>query len=322
MTENWRPGATIENLKKRAQLVNDVRSFFAERGVIEVETPSVSRYPTLDLHLESFRVVFGSNPPARYLITSPEYHMKRLITAGSGSIYQICKAFRCDESGSRHNPEFTILEWYRVNRDHLQLMDEIEELMCLLIGTGKAARISYREVFQSLLQLDPLEFDPGEVLEICRLRGVTPPLDLRQEEVSEEEYLNFLMGRFIEPELGRNQPVFIYDFPAAQASLSRLHKTDPRLSTRFEVYYKGVELGNGFYELSDATAQRRRFQEINIRRKQLGKSQLEMDETFLAALEEGMPDCAGVAMGLDRLLMLAMAGKEIKTVMAFPWNNA
>ncbi len=322
MTEQWQPAASIGNLKRRAQLINNIRSFFAERGVMEVETPSISRYPTLDLHLESFGVNIDSDLPPRYLITSPEYHMKRLIAAGSGSIYQICKSFRCDEVGAHHNPEFTILEWYRVGWNHLQLMEEIEGLMMQIMGTGKATRTSYREIFRSLLQLDPLEFEHKEFKTLCQKLGAKPPQDLLSESASKDECLNYLMGSYIEPQLGRDNPVFVCDFPASQASLSRIHKTDPRLSTRFEVYYKGIELGNGFYELTDAGVQEKRFRETNTLREQMGKARLHPDRSFLAALEQGMPDCAGVAMGLDRMLMLAMGQDKIERVMSFTWNGS
>jgi elongation factor P--(R)-beta-lysine ligase len=322
MTMNWRPAASIEALKQRAKLLHDVRLFFKERDVLEVETPALSRFPTLDLHLDSFCTSPGTDLPQRYLITSPEYHMKRLIAAGSGSIYQICKAFRCDEVGSNHNPEFSMLEWYRVGWDHLQLMSEIEDLMTRLMGTGKALRVSYQEIFQSLLGIDPLELTTNDFLDICRDKRIDPPQDLKAGTACRDEQLNFLMGVLIEPRLGKEQPVFICDYPASQASLSRLSETNPSLSTRFEVFYQGLELGNGFYELTDAEVQEKRFRETNASREKMGKNHLAMDDGFLSALKAGMPDCAGVAMGLDRMMMLAMGEKDIASIMTFSWNHS
>ena len=259
--KSWMPGTSVETLKQRAELLCKTRAFFSNRSVLEVETPSLSRFPTLDLHLESFRSHAEFSKRPSYLITSPEYHMKRLIAAGSGSIFQICKAFRCDESGERHNPEFSILEWYRVGWDHWQLMEEIEALLDQLMHTGQAEYLSYTEAFQKYLSIDPLTITYDLFLKVCEEKDIGPPNDLLSKDTDRDEWLNYLLGLFIEPELGLEKPLFLHDYPATQANLAKLYDDKPETAMRFEVYYKGIELGNGFCELTNATLQEQRFQE-------------------------------------------------------------
>lgn len=313
----WRPGTSLDTLKRRARLLQQVRDFFSLRGVLEVETPGISRFPTLDLHLESFSVFHPDKTLQGYLITSPEYHMKRLISAGSGSIYQLCRAYRCDESGSRHNPEFTILEWYRVGWDQWQLMKEIEDLMQLLLGTNTADYISYREAFEGALSMDPFTITLERFAEICSRHTLQPPDYLLLQDTDRDEWLNFLIGFLIEPHLGRDRPVFLHSFPASQASLAKLDDDNPQCAMRFEVYFKGLELGNGFCELTDAEAQENRFREENRKRRAAGKEELAYDPRFIEALKQGMPDCSGIAMGFDRLVMLALGKHSIDEVQTF-----
>ena len=319
--QTWQPGTSLETLKKRAELLQKTRAFFLSKGVLEVETPSLSRFPTLDLHLESFQTSTKFTNRTSYLITSPEYHMKRLIAAGSGSIFQICKAFRCDESGARHNPEFSILEWYRQDWDHWKLMTEIELLLERLLGTGKAEYLSYNEAFQHYLMFDPLTISKEIFLDVCRQKEVVPPADLEASDTEPDEWLNYLLGMFIEPQLGATKPLFLHDYPASQASLAKLNEGHPETALRFEVYYQGIELGNGFSELTDARLQEERFCVENKKRKQLGKEELAIDQNFLNALKHGMPECSGVAMGFDRLVMLALHKKSINEVMTFTWDH-
>lgn len=320
--DGWKPGAAIQILRQRAELIASIRDFFLKRGVWEVETPSMSHFPAVDLHVDSFSVkTFHDSIPA-YLITSPEYHMKRLLAAGSGSIYQLCKAFRCDTAGIKHNPEFTILEWYREGWDHRKLMQEIDDLLQLLLKTLPAEYLSYHDAFIRLLRVDPLLLTTDQFVALCRAQQVVPPVDLLEPEADRDERLNYLLGVFIEPELGKERPVFLIDYPASQANLAKLYQDRAGYAMRFEVYYQGIELGNGFCELTDSSVQKKRFEETNQARVKLGKEPLPIDSAFLAALAAGMPDCAGVAMGVDRMVMLALGMKEIDQVMAFSWSRA
>ncbi len=320
---NWKPGASIITLKKRAELLHRVREFFAKREVLEVETPSISQFPTIDLHLESFSVKIDQpDRSLSYLITSPEYHMKRLLCAGIGSIYQICKAFRREEIGEKHNSEFTIIEWYRVGWDHWKLMEEIEDLLDTMLHTGKADRLSYREMFLKFLKVPPHNVTMNVFLNLCTERNLTPPESLKNGSVSIDERLEFLMGMVIEPQLGLTKPVFIYDYPASQANLAKLYEDNPELSMRFELYYKGLELANGFCELTDAEKQENRFIKENKTRKKAGKTILPIDQLFLDAMRAGMPNCAGVALGFERIVMLALGINDIDKVMAFSWKRS
>jgi len=319
---SWRPGCSIEIMRKRAELLHKVRTFFRERGVLEVETPSVSRYPTIDLHLESLTVEPGANTQTRYLITSPEYHMKRLLCAGSGSIFQICKAFRQDELGQRHNPEFTMIEWYRVDWDHWQLMDETDALMRELLGSEKADRLSYTNAFLIHSGQDPFGLTASSFRKCCEDNALSPPDYLTNEGGSRDERLNFLMGALIEPNLGLERPIFIYDYPASQANLSRINPHNRLLSERFELFFRGMELGNGFHELADADQQASRFEKENCLREEAGKNPLPVDKAFLDGLASGLPDCAGIAIGFDRIAMLALDRAAISEVTTFPWDRA
>jgi elongation factor P--(R)-beta-lysine ligase len=320
--DSWQPNASIEIIKLRAELLFHIREFFKKRSVMEVETPSLSNFPTLDLHLDSFSIKDNQGINTLYLITSPEYHMKRLLAAESGSIYQICKAFRNEEAGQFHNPEFTIIEWYRVGWDHWQLMEETETLLDKLLHCGTATRMSYQEVFEQNLKIDPFSLSTKKFIEQCQKHQAKPPSDLLEQNVNVDEQLNFLMGSFIEPHLGLDRPTFITDYPATQASLARIHPNKKYLAQRFELYYKGLELGNGFHELADAEEQGKRFIAENQRRKQLGKSELPIDTRLLKALEHGLPDCAGIALGFDRILMLAAGKSRMEEVLSFVWDRS
>lgn len=319
--KTWKPGASSNTLRKRATLLGNIRRFFEQREILEVETPSISQFPTLDLHLESLSLTHGPNNLPSYLITSPEYHMKRLLADNGESIYQICKAFRLDEAGLIHNPEFTIIEWYRVGWDQWQLMREIEELLGLVLETGDADRLSYQEVFKDLLGIDPISMVFDEFLNICSVKDLVVPEYLKNRDLSVDEWLNYLFGMLIEPRLGKTNPVFIYDYPASQANLAKIYPDNSDFSMRFELFYKGMELGNGFCELTDPGIQEDRFINENIRRKKSGKKELPIDHRLLSALRSGLPDCAGVALGFDRMVMLALGKNRIDEVTAFSWNR-
>ncbi len=322
MAEDWRPTARWAALRRRAELLATVRRFFAQRQVLEVETPLLAAAGVTDLHLHSLttEVELDGAARRRYLQTSPELAMKRLLAAGSGPIYQICKAFRDGEAGGRHNPEFTILEWYRPGFDHHALMGEIDELLSTCLGTSPGERLTYRELFQRSLGLDPLTADTDQLRAAAAALG---PIPEGFETASVDDWLLWLLAEAVEPGLGRQRPTFVHGFPASQAALARLDEsTDPPTAERFEVWVEGVELGNGFHELTDPVEQRRRFAADLRSRRRRGLGEPPIDERFLAALGHGLPPSAGVAIGFDRLVMLATDARRISEVLAFPVDRA
>lgn len=319
-TENtWQPTTTLPILQVRARLLADIREFFAKRRVLEVETPSLCHATVTDPHLHSFQTQYCLDPTEQqqtlYLQTSPEFAMKRLLATGSGPIYQISKAFRNQgESGRYHNPEFTLLEWYQPDYNHHQLMDEVEVLLKKLLSCESAQRFSYAEIFQRYLKRDPHQ------LSLKNLKQLTLRLELATENLvlnNIEDYLNFLMSHVIEPQLPK-QLVFIYDYPITLAALAKIRHDITPVAERFEVYLNGIELANGFHELSDANEQRLRFHNDLRARAAQDYPQVPIDESLLAALDHGLPDCAGIALGIDRLLMLMAKVNEISQVISFP----
>lgn len=315
----WQPGADLEALQRRAVLLAEIRAFFAARNVLEVETPLLCTAGVTDPAIESFSVDRGSSLSApRFLQTSPEYAMKRLLAAGSGAIYQIARAFRDDESGRRHNPEFSLLEWYRPGFDHHALMDEVAELISQVLQLPGSSRISYRDLFQRAAGLDPftasieaLQAAAQAVTDTGSLQG---PRDF---------WLDLLLTHVVEPSLADSGLVFVYDYPPSQAALARVGSSDgAAVAQRFELYVDGVELANGYCELTDAEEQRQRFQSDNRVRRERGQPERPLDEFLLAALTAGMPACSGVALGMDRLLMLAMGREDIREVQAFSWDRS
>jgi elongation factor P--(R)-beta-lysine ligase len=322
----WRPTCSIEMLRLRAEVFADIRQFFSERAVLEVETPLLSHSSGTDPQLDFFTTEYCSLPRQHtlFLQTSPEFAMKRLLAAGSGSIYQICKAFRNGESGRFHNPEFTLLEWYRVGFTLPQLMDEIAELMAVLFnGHGAlnpAQRFSYQEIFQRHTGLNPLDFsyrdycayardnDEPEAVSIC---GYDHGL-----------WLDFIFSHNVQPHLGENAVCMVYGYPACQSSLARINESNSLLTDRVEVFINGIELGNGYYELTDADEQGGRFdKEIAIRQQRKYPVTVK-DTRLIAALEAGLPECSGMAIGLDRLLMLLTSCSSINDVLNFPIHRA
>ena len=312
---SWQPSSSLAVLHERAKLLHSIRAFFAAKGVLEVETPLLCHTSVTDPFIESIPALYqhATSEPF-YLQTSPEYAMKRLLASGSGPIYQICKAFRQAEVGQFHNPEFTMLEWYRPGFDHHALMDEMDELLQQLLGVKPALRMSYQQTFETFLGITPQQTDAQTLANIAKDRG----LDFVDAETfSQDTWLQILASECIEPQLGMDKPFFIYHFPKEQAALARLLPTEPPVAARFEVYVKGIELANGFYELQDAKEQRARFAANVAKRHELNLPALPIDEKFLAALEYGLPDCAGVALGIDRLMMLKTQSKSIKEVISF-----
>ncbi|MDO6763535.1 elongation factor P--(R)-beta-lysine ligase [Agarivorans sp. 1_MG-2023] len=319
----WQPSASIETLQARAEIINKIRCFFAARKVMEVETPSMSQACVSDVHLHSFATTLtGPAAPhsmSLYLQTSPEFHMKRLLAAGSGCIYQIAKAFRNEEAGRFHNPEFTMLEWYRVGFDHFALMDEMDTLIDLVLACGSAERLTYVEAFEQSLGINPLSASHADFVEVAKGLSVA---DLVEQETDRDTILQLLFSLGVEPYIGQQRPCFVYHFPASQAALAKISATDPQVAERFELYFKGVELANGFHELTDAEEQAQRFAKDQQVREQYGLAPAQIDKRFLAALAAGLPECAGVALGIDRLLMLALETDNIQQVQSFSIERA
>lgn len=324
MDAPWRPTAGLEILKRRAAILAAVRRFFFERQVLEVETPALIGSPASDSNIDSLSVAYdgpGAPPSKRlWLQTSPEFAMKRLLAAGSGSIYQICHAFRANERGRRHNPEFTLLEWYRVGFDHRQLMDEVTALVATVLGPRPAESLSYREAFLCHAGIDPFRSTTADLAACVEAHGVAlPPLA----DDAHDAWLDLLFSEIVAPALGRGVFSFVTDFPASQAALARLRQVEGLVvAERFELFVDGIEIANGYHELTDPVEQRQRFEQERARREEAGQPPSAVDERLLAALAGGLPDCAGVALGVDRLVMLAAGAERIDEVIAFPVERA
>ncbi|MBK1641766.1 EF-P lysine aminoacylase GenX [Chromatium okenii] len=317
---DWQPSATLVRLRARAALLARLRQFFAERDVWEVETPLLSAAAVTDPALASFTVHRASGGHCGYLHTSPEFPMKRLLAAGSGAIYQICKVFRDDERGRRHHPEFSLLEWYRPGWDYRQLMDEVAAVVRLALEQPALTveKISYRELFWERLALDPWTASVDQMRAIAQTAGVATA----QLELDHDGWLDLLLTHCLETDLGRNGMTFICDYPPSQAALARIRPDAVPVAERFELYLQGIELANGFTELGDAGEQRARFEADLAERHAQQLPLPPVDAHFLAALAAGLPNCAGVALGLDRLLMLATSATDIDAVLAFPIERA
>lgn len=318
---NWRPTASLATLRQRADMLAAIRAFFAERGVMEVETPILCRHSVTDPYMPVLSTPSPCHDGQRYFLqTSPEYAMKRLLAAGSGPIYQIARAIRPGEASSRHNPEFSMLEWYRPGISMTALMDEVEVLVNALLGRQQAAqRVSYRQLFLTHLQIDPFDCEPATLQQVARKH-----VDVQMQSDSIDDWLNLLLAECIEPQLKSLGLVFVYDFPVSQAALARV-ENDPAgipVGKRFELYVDGLELANGYDELIDVGEQRRRFGQDQARLQALGVEQRDADDYLLAALEAGLPATSGVALGLDRLVMLALQKQRIEEVLAFPIDRA
>lgn len=316
---NWQPSASLETLKSRAALLARIRAFFAARDVLEVDTPLLAQYGVTDPHLENLQTSLSGT--AYYLQTSPEYAMKRLLAAGSGCIYQLGKVFRADEQSARHNPEFTMLEWYRVGFDMADLIAEVGALLQETLQAPALKRITYQQLFIEYIGVDPL----GENAIAELQAALAQREDLRDWALSETDLdtlLDGAMALVIEPQLDTTVPYAVTHYPASQAALAQLDEAEPRVALRFEVFYGGLELANGYQELTDAKQQAQRFVADNARRAELGKPARYGDERLLAALQHGLPACSGVALGFDRLALLACHKKHIKEVLPFAIDRA
>ncbi|TAK61454.1 MAG: EF-P lysine aminoacylase GenX [Methylobacter sp.] len=323
--QDWRPTCSLELMRLRAQMLAEIRKFFADRSVLEVETPLLGHCIGTDPQLDFFTADYWL-PPRRqtlFLQTSPEFAMKRLLAAGSGSIYQIGKAFRNGESGRFHNPEFTMLEWYRVGFTLPQLMDEIAELIEGLFS-GKplkeTRRVSYQDVFVSFTGLDPLIFSYQDYCAFARECELSEAVGICGQDHA--LWLDFIFSHKVQPHLGENALCMVYGYPACQSSLAKINEDNPQIVERVELFINGIELGNGYYELTDAEEQSRRFdKELAIRHLHKQPSAVK-DQRLIAALQSGLPECSGVAVGLDRLLMLLSDSASIDNVLSFSIRSA
>lgn len=304
-----------------------MRQFFAARGLLEVETPQLSAAAATDVHLQSLVAHADDGRVSGWLHTSPEFPMKRLLAAGSGDIWQLARVFRGSEQGRRHNPEFTLLEWYRLGWDTARLMTEVEALLRTLAAElapqrpppEAAQRLSYREAFLLHGGFDPFLAAGGDIVAALQARGVAVPAGLAADR---EAGLDLALATLVEPAFDPARPTFLFDFPATHAALARIRPGDPPVAERFELFFGGMELANGFHELADADEQARRFQADLAARRARGLDEPPVDERFLAALAHGLPACAGVAVGFDRVLMCLCGAVHIDEVLAFPWGRA
>ena len=310
-------------------MLKNIRAFFDVRNVIEVETPLLSHASTTDPHLDSLRSRFRNQ--ACYLNTSPEYGMKRLLANEPVSIYQICKAFRDDELGSFHNPEFTLLEWYRLNYDGEQLMDELQlliESLCRQSNLFKQAktsfqRLSYQQAFENAVGFNPHQITSIECYHYAQKHDVEIPQGLDEND-EVDDWLDWLLTQRVLPAFRKDGFTFLYDYPVSQCALAKIGSNvdNVAVAKRFELFFGEIELANGFHELTDPVEQLQRFKLENKVRKSNGKDEACIDKYFIAALEAGLPECSGVALGLDRVLMVLSGAKNIEQVLSFPWHNA
>ena len=311
-------------LRLRARLYARVRRFFAERDVLEIETPILSAAGNTDPNIESFTTRFSGHvdagAPLRWLRTSSEFPQKRLLAAGISDCYELGRVFRNGEAGRRHNPEFKMLEWYRVGWDHLRLIDETVELVrAALALVGKSAEVqkyTYRELFRTALNLDPFAASDAE------LQAALGDVQIDAHGLWRDDWLDLLLTHRIQPTFPVDRITVISDYPATQCALAKIRADDSPVAERFELYVGAQELANGYHELTDAAEQRARFERDNARRRQRGLIEVPIDARLLAALEQGMPDCAGVALGVERLLMAMLGTDDIRDVLAFAFADA
>ncbi len=325
---DWKPSASMLALKERAKLLSSIRHYFEMNGAMEVETPMLSSKATVDIYINSFSTEFepigGGGLETHYLHTSPEFPMKRLLAAGSGDIFSMGKVFRNGEAGGRHNPEFTMLEWYRVGMDQQGIMDDVTELLSSICPFTEVRRCSYGELFEEILDINPYTVSDEELDHLVQTKVDDGLIGLER-----NDCLDILFSKHIEPTLGavnkgKLEGVFVFDYPTSMSALAKLRTNEygEEVAARFELFINGVELANGYHELLDAQEQEKRFKAEQVKRRERGFDVYPYDQRLIDALQHGMPDCAGVAMGVDRLLMLMMNVKNIADVIAFDFHRA
>jgi lysyl-tRNA synthetase class 2 len=321
---DWRPTATFQALQLRARLNAGIRDFFANRGVLEVETPVLSRAGNTDPNIASFALEFSGRtdgaPRTRWLRTSPEFALKRMLAAGIGDCYELGRVFRDGEAGGRHNPEFTMLEWYRVGWDHQQLIDETGELiraaLALVDRRAPLVRIAWRDLYRQRLALDPITASDAELQQALGAVRIDP------EGLTRDDWLDLLLTHRLQPHFPADGLLAVFDYPASQAALARVRPGNPPLAERFELYLGPLELANGYHDLRDADEQRTRFERDLVVREARSAPRPPIDERLLGAMQSGLPACAGVALGVDRLLMAMLGTSRIADVLAFAFDRA
>lgn len=344
-SDHYLPTAALQRLKHRSELLEEIRRFFRDRDYWEVETPILSHDIVVDAYLEPFATQWQpagnfdpDNPSSEtlFLQTSPEFGMKRLLAAGAEAIFQITRAFRNGEVGRYHNPEFTMLEWYRTGNTHHEQMQLTEELTKAVFAKSREihpdgkhsvpdlsrpfVKMTYDQAFERFAGTKVLHLSLRELAILAKKKNIAPPPGLEDDD--RDGWLNLLLAELVEPHLGQNVPLFLYDYPASQSALAKVREDDPPVSERFELYIQGIELCNGYHELTDADELRKRMQGQAAIRKHEGRQSLPNENRLLDAMEAGLPDCAGVALGVDRLLMLALGAESIAEVTAFPFDRA
>ncbi|RCS52981.1 EF-P lysine aminoacylase GenX [Bremerella cremea] len=325
-SNHWQPTASLEQLKHRSQITHVIRQFFLVRDFWEVETPLLSRDTVVDTHLDPVPVTLAWDPAkpcsgeTYYLQTSPEFAMKRLVAAGAEAIFQVAKAFRLAEEGVQHNVEFTLVEWYRIGDDLEAGMQLLSDLAEAVLNRGPAERCTYQGLFQQHLGIDPLAATLADLQLVAQQRQIDVPASFGEED--RDGLLEILLSEAIQPQLGKERPLILYHYPASQAALARLDAEDPRVACRFELFVDGMELANGYDELQDAAVLAARNEANNQARARLGKPTLPSDSQLLQAMQSGLPACSGCALGLDRLVMVALRARSIREVIPFPIRQA
>ena len=325
-SSDWRSTGSIQTLQKRAELLRKSRSFFDDRGFFEVQTPLLSADTVVDRHLDPVPVSLPSDPleldrgTPMWLQTSPEFAMKRILASGAQAIYEITPAFRVGEVGDFHNPEFTMLEWYRVGDSIDQGMDLLSEFVAHVLDCPPANRITVSQAFQNAVGVDPLSLDASELRSLCDANNVEAPTSLDPDDW--DTWFDLLFTDRVQPTLGIEQPIVMHDYPASQAALAKIRDGEPPVAERFELFYRGTELANGYHELLDADELMQRNVKVNEERRRDGKAALPESSQLLAAMKHGLPACSGVALGFDRLVMLSTGARTIAEVLAFPTDRA
>ncbi len=311
------PAYKRQILQDRAAMLAKARSFFASKSILEVDTPILSHSAPIDEHIDVMTVSIN-NQEQGYLHTSPEYAMKRLLSMGMPDIYQLGHVFRAGEYSKRHNPEFTMAEWYRIGMSFSSFIEETLEFIHLFLGELPSSSLSYKDAFSRYTGIDPFDASEQELLAYLISQGT----DLASSDCDKDALLSLILGTYIEPHLGDQELTVLTDYPSSQAALARTYdKEEITVAARFEVYYQGVELANGYHELTNAQEQRARLKEANEKRALQGKPTLPLDEHFLLALESGLPDCCGVAVGFDRLMQLKHQATCLGNILPFSWDS-
>ena len=322
---DWAPTAHWDTLRRRSELLRRLREFFYARGFVEVETPALAREVIVEAHLDPVPVVLGTNPARpelglRYFLQcSPELGMKRLLAAGAKAIFQLARAYRAGEQGKWHNVEFTMLEWYRCGDTRAEALGRLSDLACWVLKTPPAEVLSYRQLFRRHVGLDPWSATADELARQARRLGL--PVTPEWERADRDALLQWLFAEQVEPQLGHHRPAIVFGFPPSQAALAQVSGEPPE-AERFELFVRGVELANGYHELTDAEELLRRMHQANQQRRRLGKPELPIPHRLLEAHRAGLPDCWGVALGVDRLVAVALGAAGLEQVMAFPTPRA